>query len=86
MLGGVKASGGADWSVLIMDAVTTKVMSKAARISEILDYGVSRAPHGTCRPLMHTDSTQHAPCPGSLQRALTASVQLLSEEGCRRLA
>jgi hypothetical protein len=25
MLGSVKASGGADWSVLIMDAVTTKV-------------------------------------------------------------
>ena len=42
MLGGVKLAGGADWSVLIMDVVTTKVMSKAARISEILDYGVSR--------------------------------------------
>lgn len=26
MLGSVKASGGADWSVLIMDGVTTKVV------------------------------------------------------------
>ena len=43
MLGSVKASGGADWCILIMDAVTTRVMSRAARISEILDYGVSCA-------------------------------------------
>ena len=42
MLGSVKAAGGADWCILIMDAVTTRVMSRAARISEILDFGVSR--------------------------------------------
>lgn len=41
MLGGIKDAGGAEWSVLIMDAVTTRVMSRACRISEILDYGVS---------------------------------------------
>lgn len=41
MLGGIQAAGGTDWSVLIMDAVTTKVMSRACRISEILDYGIS---------------------------------------------
>ena len=44
MLGSVKAAGGADWSVLVMDYQTTRVMSSACRISEILDYGVSRAP------------------------------------------
>ena len=44
MLGSVKAAGGADWCILIMDSVTTRVMSRAARISEILDYGVSCAP------------------------------------------
>ncbi|KAK9826197.1 hypothetical protein WJX81_006806 [Elliptochloris bilobata] len=41
MLSSVKAAGGADWSVLIMDAVTTRVMSSACRISDVLDYGVS---------------------------------------------
>ena len=43
MLGSVKADGAADWSVLVMDATTTKVMSRAARVSDLLDYGVSRA-------------------------------------------
>ena len=43
MLSTVKAAGGAEWSVLIMDAVTTRVMSSACRISDVLDYGVSRA-------------------------------------------
>lgn len=38
MLGSVKDT---EWSVLIMDAVTTKVMSSVCRISEVLDYGVS---------------------------------------------
>lgn len=38
MLGSVKDT---EWSVLIMDAVTTRVMSSICRISEILDYGVS---------------------------------------------
>lgn len=43
MLSSVKAAGGAEWSVLIMDAMTTRVMSSACRISDVLDYGVSRA-------------------------------------------
>lgn len=38
MLGSVKDT---EWSVLIMDMVTTRVMSSICRISEILDYGVS---------------------------------------------
>ncbi|BDA46397.1 probable protein transport Sec1a [Coccomyxa sp. Obi] len=38
MLGSVKDT---EWSVLIMDSVTTRVMSSICRISEILDYGVS---------------------------------------------
>jgi syntaxin-binding protein 1 len=37
----VQQAGAAEWSVLIMDPTTTKVMSNACRISEILDYGVS---------------------------------------------
>jgi hypothetical protein len=47
MLGSVKDS---DWSVLIMDAVTTKVMSSMCRISEVLDYGVSCALPGLSPP------------------------------------
>jgi len=43
MLSSVKAAGGAEWSVLIMDAVTTRVMSSACRISDILDYGAGNA-------------------------------------------
>ena len=39
MLGTVKDT---EWSVLIMDGVTTRVMSSICRISEVLDYGVSR--------------------------------------------
>ena len=39
MLGNVKDT---EWSVLIMDSITTPVMSSVCRISEILDYGVSR--------------------------------------------
>ena len=38
----MRDSGEADWSVLIMDAITTKVMSSSCRISDVLDYGVSR--------------------------------------------
>ncbi|KAK9819584.1 hypothetical protein WJX72_000024 [[Myrmecia] bisecta] len=41
MLGEVRDQGGAEWSVLVMDATTTRVMSSSCRISEILDYGVS---------------------------------------------
>ena len=74
MLGGVKAAGGADWSVLIMDAVTTKVMSKAARISEILDFGVSRAlPLAADRGIWLSAGADQAHC-SSWQPA--ASVQL----------
>ncbi len=39
VLGNVKDT---EWSVLIMDSITTPVMSNICRISEILDYGVSR--------------------------------------------
>ena len=39
VLGNVKDR---EWSVLIMDTTTTPVMSSVCRISEILDYGVSR--------------------------------------------
>lgn len=42
MLGSVRDSGGAEWSVLVMDDVTTRVMSHSCRISDVLDYGISR--------------------------------------------
>ena len=41
MLGSIAAAGAADWSVLIMDPVSTRVMSHACQISEILDFGIS---------------------------------------------
>jgi len=41
MLGSVRDSGDAEWSVLMMDTITTKVMSSSCRISDVLDYGVS---------------------------------------------
>ena len=44
MLGSVRESGGGEWSVLIMDDITTRVMSSSCRISDVLDYGVSCTP------------------------------------------
>lgn len=41
MLGSIKEAGAADWSVLVMDPVSTRIMSHACQISEILDYGIS---------------------------------------------
>lgn len=31
-----------EWSVLILDTVTTRVMSQACKISDLLDFGISR--------------------------------------------
>ena len=42
MLGSVRDSGGGEWSILVMDDITTRVMSSSCRISDVLDYGVSR--------------------------------------------
>ena len=42
MLGSVREQSGGAWSVLVLDAVTTKVLSKVCRVSDIMDYGVSR--------------------------------------------
>lgn len=33
-----------DWSVLVMDPGSTKLMSAVCRVSEILNFGVARAP------------------------------------------
>lgn len=42
MLGSVRdASGPNQWSVLVLDPVTTRIMSNVCGISDILDYGVS---------------------------------------------
>jgi syntaxin-binding protein 1 len=41
MLGSVRDQSGGVWSVLVLDAVTTKVMSRVCRISDIMDFGVS---------------------------------------------
>lgn len=46
MLGSIKEAGAADWSVLVMDPVSTRIMSHACQISEILDYGISCKLHG----------------------------------------
>lgn len=42
MLGSVRDQAGGTWSVLVLDAVTTKVLSNVAGVSDIMDYGVSR--------------------------------------------
>lgn len=43
MLGSVRDASPGQWSVLVMDSLTTRVMSHVVGISDILDYGVSRA-------------------------------------------
>ncbi len=53
MLGSIGAAGAADWSVLIMDPVSTRVMSHACQISEILDYGISCKAHTSFYPFTH---------------------------------
>ncbi len=42
MLGGVRDETGGQWAVLVMDSMTTKVMSSVAGISDIMDYSISR--------------------------------------------
>lgn len=42
MLGGVRQETGGQWGVLVLDEMTTKVMSSVAGISDIMDFGVSR--------------------------------------------
>lgn len=41
MLGSVKEDG--EWAVLLLDKFTTRIMSNICGISDLLDYGVSRA-------------------------------------------
>jgi hypothetical protein len=40
MLGSVKVEG--QWSVLLMDNVTTQIMTNICGVSDLLDYGISR--------------------------------------------
>lgn len=40
MLGSVKVEG--QWSVLLMDNVTTHIMTNICGVSDLLDYGISR--------------------------------------------
>lgn len=40
MLGSVKAEGA--WSVLLLDSITTQIMTNVCGVSDIMDYGVSR--------------------------------------------
>lgn len=42
MLGSVRDQAGGAWCVLVMDPVTTKVLSNVAGVSDVMDYGVSR--------------------------------------------
>ena len=70
MLGGVRDQEGGQWSVLVLDAITTKVITKVAGISDIMDYGVSRASQGwgagshvPCSLTPTARVAQPAPCP-----------------------
>ena len=40
MIGAVRASG--KWSVLVLDNVTTQIMTNVCGVADLLDYGVSR--------------------------------------------
>lgn len=40
MLGSVKVEG--QWSVLLMDNITTQIMTNICGVSDLLDYGISR--------------------------------------------
>ena len=43
MLGSVRDQSGAGaWSVLVLDAITTKVLSNVCGVSDVMEYGVSR--------------------------------------------
>jgi syntaxin-binding protein 1 len=42
MLGSVRDQSGGAWSVLVLDTVTIKVLSSVCKISDIMDFGVSR--------------------------------------------
>ena len=42
MLGTVRDETGGQWAVLVLDAMTTKVMSSVAGISDIMDFSISR--------------------------------------------
>lgn len=56
MLGSVQAKAGPiQWSVLVLDRVTTSIMSNMAGISDILDYGISLVENVNVRrePLPH---------------------------------
>lgn len=39
MVGGIRASG--KWSVLVLDNVTTQIMTNVCGVADLLDYGVS---------------------------------------------
>ncbi|PSC68723.1 SM Sec1-family [Micractinium conductrix] len=41
MLGSVRDQAGGAWCVLVMDSVTTKVLSNVAGVSDVMDFGVS---------------------------------------------
>lgn len=49
MLGSVRDQAGGAWCVLVMDSVTTKVLSNVAGVSDVMDFGVSR---GCCPKLV----------------------------------
>lgn len=47
MLGGIKQEG--QWAVLLLDGMTTQIISNVCGVSDVLDYGISRE-FGVCRP------------------------------------
>lgn len=51
MLGGIQDSTGGGWKVLVLDSTTTRILSAAMRMSDILEAGGQRQTHqhtGSC--------------------------------------
>jgi hypothetical protein len=46
MLGGIQDSTGGGWKVLVLDSTTTRILSAAMRMSDILEAGTQQQ---TCR-------------------------------------
>lgn len=46
MLGGIQDTTGGGWKVLILDSVTTRILSSAMRMSDIMDAGAQQHTHG----------------------------------------
>lgn len=87
MLGAVQDSIGGGWKVLVLDSTTTKLMSSALRMSDILDASESQAaacsPPGawSVYPLGQQYTFMFMYCPKQQLQMLTCQHQLQQMQG-----